>query len=745
MGKSPLRNVEEQLCDKTDPDFGRKCAMLLLGMHRWVNQQKTNVTFTPDGNITYQIEINATLDPDKYLYWGHDESERAYVAVPVYYMNNGTHMNRNITDGNGTPLTTAGMSEVKIMVWEAFKYCWGQISCRRDLEKTIFDQLRQNRQTEYIKAAKKYITAIKKCIAKTSEQNNYNLPKFKEDDIPDFLDSEPAEELFRSLIEKFTSVNPNDRLPLEEQREKQHWLSERLIELAHELNKEWFDTFDQDVSSHPFKDWECEFLLEIHQYIKDHKDLRLPKSKKGSADAKALLAALLLMSNLCEQYPLVVFLPLDDIQQKMTFTIQFDASYCSGIPEPRKIKIFVGLQQSLERSAKESTRFRKPLTCLANLLDGLQTFLNGTTISFLLDSLSFLIGPLSFLLGPLRLEDTVNLSFQSFAARASHLEVTSIEHTDVTDVRGITINRQSRDSAAPLEEETKQEKTQKEANEEKKQRDKEGGNPNKIRIQSVAGRIHCIQDMTKLQPITRICMTMLPDLNTLHYSLLWSALLAALSGVDMLALTNIYPLTNLFSGDNLIAGLSMVFTLWLAKTLSGINNSLSDHVRKKLDDTISKSLIWYSISYAMVFINLGIRNDTDRPPTTYVLPQPWSEVVQYTTLVVAMVTGILSLVIFIKSIIWYSHRRNVNAHGTNTFINDGIRPVSYVTVDHDDFDRMGILEKAPLSTLAEYPSIGSFINYSGYLNTFINEHWSAVPSCQKHDGKDGKEAKEQTA
>lgn len=635
-----LRNITAQFHDDSQLELGHKCAMLLLGMHQWINQQTTEVTFTPDGNLTYRIEVRTTLDPTKHILWGNDENaDNPYIAVPVCYLDNGYHTNRDLTDGDGRRLVTSSYSETTFITVQALNYCWSQISapCRKQLQQHI------RKWTDTI------IT-----IDFTNAKGEFDFSRMQE-----------------TIWKSITSDNPRKDINKSDQPSIQHWQNERLTELAYmlvdpqvadiTLTRDYakalrtacerkLKKYSAKVKASPATDSNAEqdhanldgtrtkhtkreenftiltfaYFLGIADYITSNPELRLPPDKRthwhyekttGNNDAQALLALLLLLSNLCEQYPLIAYVPADEIRQKMIFDVRFDERYANA-DRGRVLPLYERLGRHL--------------------------------------------------LGPTRLEDHIDLAFQSYVSRSATLEIAPIEHADIEEIKEIT-------SLGKIDED------------------------HKIRARAVAGRIQCTRNIMHREPVSRIRLTVLPDWRTLRYSFHWSLLLALLSMLNIVALFANSPLSkyfsednpiaqlssvlsSLFTGDNLIAGLSMIFTLWLAKTLSGINNSIGDHIRQKLDDTISRELILYSASYAATFLTVEFQGQSDHSKDA---PSPITTVLGIGSASIAVIVSALAIAIWVKLIMWRRQWKDLDRtgkdgtsetnprEGTNPFINDG--------------------------------------------------------------------------
>lgn len=667
-----MSNIEKQL--QIDNDFGHKCAMLLLGMHRWINQQSTNVTFTPNGNLAYQIRIKLTLDPTKYIMWGNDENRKnPYVAIPLYYMDNGNHIHLSFSDNDGRELITSTYTETSQITMAALQYCWGQIPDHEELESIV---------EQYMKAAS------------------------KEKELT-------FEEARKKAYTNITSDNDKDRIPADILRKKHHWYSQEIANITYLLEgsfsshsakqstdstsicdaiKSEYEKYSDSILPHRRNNehptWEendksnnqltIALLLGIRKFINIHQNLfsgKTPKDtsskeeeKKQNHNAEPLIAFLLLLSNLCEQYPVIIYVPQNELQQKMLFNIKFDDSYRSTA------SIDDWLNDAIKHPQKTS-------------VTSLNTIKQGRKILEFIPQL---------LLGPLHLADHVNLSFQSYASRSSHIEVTPIENTVITNVHELVPQGQL-----------------------KSKNTKNKPNETDIRIQSSAGRIHCARYMNHHRSISRIRLTIFPDYRSLRYSSLWAMLLCALSLLNLYtATTECKSLASLFSGDNLIAGLSMIFTLWLAKTLSGINNSISDHIRKKLDDTISKSLIFYSFSYAITFFNTN-NHTTTNDCSLHSL----SSIIPHTPLDQAEVlVSLVPILIFIKTMIWLCRYSCKIYMGREYFINSEEHKLHHrVYYDPQNPPAMDTLEKAPYSVLAENRN-GEFI--LEHLDSYIKRQWS---------------------
>lgn len=661
-----MRNIDYQL--QIDDDFGHKCAMLLLGMHRWINQQSTNVTFTPAGNLTYKISIKLTLDPTKYIMWGNDENrENPYVAIPLYYMDNGNHIHLSFSDNDGRELMTSTYTETSQITMAALQYCWDQIPDHEELKLIV---------ERYLQAA------------------SDNKDSF------DFRDA--RNKAYTNII----SDNDKDKIPADILRKKHHWYSQEIAGLIYQLEestttgsdkqsgdsvsipnaiKDTYARYLASLPSHRSDDEQFSgekndkpnnqstiaLLLGIHEFISTNvseASSSETEQEENQNNTDALMAFLLLLSNLCEQYPVIVYVHRNELQQKMLFNIKFDDSYRSTA------SIDDWLNDTIKHPQKTSAA-------------SLNTIKQGRKI------LEFI--PQLFL-GPLHLADHVNLSFQSYASRSSHIEVTPIENTVITNVHELVPQGQLESKKA-----------------------KNKPDESDIRIQSSAGRIHCARYMNHHRSISRIRLTIFPDYRSLRYSSLWAMLLCALSLLNLYtATTECKSLASLFSGDNLIAGLSMIFTLWLAKTLSGINNSISDHIRKKLDDTISKSLIFYSFSYAITFFNTN-NHTTTNDCSLHSL----SSIVPHTPLDRAEVlVSLVPILIFIKTMIWLCRYSCKIYMGKEYFINSEEHKLHHrVYYDPQNPPAMDTLEKAPYSILAENKK-GEFI--LEHLDSYVKRQWS---------------------
>ncbi|RSX52004.1 hypothetical protein [Bifidobacterium callimiconis] len=633
-----MRNIDDQLrAGKDDPDFGHKCAMLLLGMHRWTNQQNTNVTFTDTGNLAYQISIRSTLDPTKYILWGKNgNANNPYVAIPVCYLDNGNHTNRSLTDRDGQELPATTYAETSFITKQALWYLWNQIPSREEIQYFV----------------EGYFNKIDSSMVQFPKRLN---------------------NIFRNI----SSDNRKDHVSLREQDQhnEQHWQSARLADLANLVTRNFVKNEDQQSFDEECTSFRLECMEHLHKLInssdnnsasgnatlltcalflglldwirsshhENNSDTEADPTSRhaiGDENMQALTSLLLLLSNLCKQYPLIALVPQSDTQPKMLFTLRFDTTYPS---------------------------LTNPQTWPQRISEAI--------------------------IGPTHLSDTVNLGFQSYAARASHIEVTPIEHTDVESVKEITKEPPSKSENI----------------------DKASNKKSDIKMHFIAGRIHCVRYFSSHQPITYIQLNIIPDQRTLQYSLLWSLLLAALSTFNLVSLFGYYPMISIFTGDNLIAGLSMIFTLWLAKTLSGINNSLSDHVRQKLDDTISKSLIFYSISYASAFLNLGIRYPGDHEGLT--LPQLPASIIKYATLAITILTGLVTLIISAKVCLWSRHRRKANDQGE---INNKPYPLDRVSKSECKESNTDTLEEAPFSILSGRKERERVLKI---INEFLENHW----------------------
>ncbi|PWG59087.1 hypothetical protein [Bifidobacterium catulorum] len=181
----------------------------------------------------------------------------------------------------------------------------------------------------------------------------------------------------------------------------------------------------------------------------------------------------------------------------------------------------------------------------------------------------------------------------------------------------------------------------------------------------------------------------------------------------------------------MLAGLAVIFTLWVAKNLSGLNNSISDELGRCLDDTISKALIYYSGSYAATFYAINVRRPVSGAPLPRSAPQ-------YTASAWAIgliiLLALLTTAIFVKTAIWYHNWLIRTKHGTSQFVRDGSCTIDAIFEDDSAIQRAPFgrnseiiqSEYAPFSIIEAVDRHAPYtaLNMMDEFNRFVGSQWA---------------------
>ena len=651
-----LRGIENQYVSgydsagtgAVDPEFNRKCAMLLLGMHRWVNRREETATFTPDGNLAHRITVEVTLDDGMHLGWGKDyiapeESTSGpnvggthvatpYVVVPLMFMSDSL-IHRRITDAEGCEVPTVHRSEGTFIATSACWYCWNALGW-----KVQSSMLRWS------------VTHLRTLLGLNGDEGwGTVFPEL--DGIPENkIDWKLLQKMFGSIAGRHTGHGDGS----ERERDELRWRGERFADVLDLLAagdasdrpgkdafKELIHTWDDHARGGGIDDLLATALIEaLYAFVFDHPELGLSTGAAGDADANgegsgdgdlstSLTALVMLLSTVGEQFPLAVLVHRADVRPKMAFTVCFDTSYARIEP--------------VEGSNLGDRLLRRVFD-----------------------------GPVQrHLFGPCCVENIVDMTFQSYSARSSHMEIDPIDRTVIADVREYAPHGRSHAEGA----------------------DPAGTRRDALVASSAAGRIHFSRYLGQRRPRTKVRVTILPEKRILRYSMWWSVLLAALAGLNVIAcLSGDDSLHGLYDAENLLGGLSMVFTLWVAKSLSGVNNSLSDRIGGRLDETVTKSLIAYSLSYAAVFYALGVQGMRNADAAKGDASMGVTSMVLFWSCAVFAVCMLVVTVMIAGKMVWWHHCWNQYTgsrgagDGPNTFINGGSSRIEMVPEGDADAD-----------------------------------------------------------
>ncbi|PWG60288.1 hypothetical protein [Bifidobacterium catulorum] len=446
-----LPYVENQFgAMQDDPAFRYKSAMLLLGMHRWINRRDETTTFTADGNIAHHIKIETILSPEMRLRWGCNraasktDATETYIAVPLMFMGTGNLIHRRICDAEGRELPTISFSENRIITIEACKHLWSRLSFHEQLDKEL-----EHRGTD--------IGFVLKTIIDSNTDST---------DIA--AENRRRENRFSSLLKLLSQIDDND------ERESSEYKTSRQEPGDSSQRQERPDGTHHDGQPRPSCNESVNIAADVlRDYISSHDQVRLhlpadhnmcrEETNQQNPDALALMSFLMLVSTLCTQYVLAVYIAESSVQPRMTFTVDFDTSY----------------------SRVESDW---PSSIWGRLL--------GHAI------------------GPRQAHDVVDMIFQTYSARSSHMEIEPIDRTVIADVKEYH-SRNRPPQSCPAS----------------------GDSPSKrrhsLRARSAAGRIHFSRSLMDRRPRAQIRIVILPERRILWFSFMWSLLLMVLSLADV--------------------------------------------------------------------------------------------------------------------------------------------------------------------------------------------------------------------
>ncbi|KFI53725.1 hypothetical protein [Bifidobacterium biavatii] len=108
-------------------EFAWKCAMLLLGQHKWIKRRVENVSFTDQGTTRRAISLDFSLPKDKFVAYSND-NEQPRIAVPVTFLGKGDLIHADVVDGGGQSVPLAGLFDNREFAYAALDYLFNDMA-----------------------------------------------------------------------------------------------------------------------------------------------------------------------------------------------------------------------------------------------------------------------------------------------------------------------------------------------------------------------------------------------------------------------------------------------------------------------------------------------------------------------------------------------------------------------------------------------------------------------------------------
>ncbi|MCH9276658.1 hypothetical protein JS533_010315 [Bifidobacterium amazonense] len=107
--------------------FAWKCAMLLLGQHKWIKRRVESVSFTDQGTTRRAISFDFALPKDKFVAYSSD-NEQPRIAVPVTFLGKGDLIHADVVDGGGQSVPLAGLFDNREFAYAALDYLFNDMA-----------------------------------------------------------------------------------------------------------------------------------------------------------------------------------------------------------------------------------------------------------------------------------------------------------------------------------------------------------------------------------------------------------------------------------------------------------------------------------------------------------------------------------------------------------------------------------------------------------------------------------------
>lgn len=595
---------------------------MLLGQTKWILRRTETVSFTAEGSTRRHIVFDCMLpsDDSKWLKWIPDgeseEYEPRYVGLPITYLGKGDLINLDVRDGDGSSLHTVGLKDDSRVVRHALENCIYALPDRNRLLYRLNVLALQEMESILFKCSSSqkldFLSLYQKDLRKLGAQISLWCREYYRRELTGNDKNPKDESLFKYFLDgsgvKESGLRFHGNLILDTQEPDKYidssvkyavmnnaysmvlnssWsgilrrqksgeatggcaeivafkgLDDEIrramympdFESAQRAVKQDFNIYDvaerkidyirktlfsEILNEHENNDWkkfdellESELDWSVRALLRLLRDWRNAHTQhameaklsdgtrqKGSSDDNDLSPFLLLLTSVCDTYPLIVLVPIKDAKQqkRLLIKISFDAGY--------------------SRTSHREVGLRN-----------------------------------------LSMDQTIDLAFQTFGARSTHIEVAPAENAILTDVREIALTQPSANAMAKKNE------------------------SHRLAARIAAGRLHVSTGSNEKWPLTRLRLTIMMQRNYIASFFLWSMLSFVLN-LALGCMIGMWPwrglveshmispqVLSLFSAQNVLAILAVVFTLWVARRISTMQHRIVEGLNSSMTAMLNIDLL----------------------------------------------------------------------------------------------------------------------------------------------------------
>lgn len=657
---------------------GKAALYMLLGQAEWILRRTETVSFLNGGNTRRSISFDCMLPGDdaKWLRWipdTHDsQTEPRYVGLPVTFLGKSDLINLDVRDGNGAVLHTVGRRDNGDVLNAGLRGCFTSLSAIDDLgnlgdflqfqlsmlglkelksllDPTTNDAEAGSKVRKHFLAAmgaifygcKQYYDghrAVQTETAKTLLETAGEIVSRRPEDIHPEQDMEPLhfteQQAARAIIDsEWHGVAHADS--------SRGHLRDLDYQAVHDLGFDWSEGPDRTPASaanvgeaRELDDARKNAIVRImHGDGKEHKVYQEPapdtleriefwdkcygdsssdgfaqnlaesdwavrallrfldiwrQEPKGKAEYNAMQSYLLLISSACDTYPLVVLIPIEHAEDRQRLMV--------------KISFDAGYREDVF----------------------------NTLVPF---------------------NQTINLSFQTFGARSTHIEVAPAENVVLTDVAEV---------CAPDE----SEKTGEESEAHKTVHGFHGLRKDKtlsrhLSARVAADRLHVSAGAHDKWPLTHLRLSVMMRRSYIASFLLWSLLLLVLDiglvcvigAPGQAGLANDPGISgqilSFFSAQNILAILALVYTLWVARRIGTMQHRVVEGLNSSMTGLLNTDLLIFTVLALVASAGMKAGDNGGDDIVSGMWPSGW-KIVCVIGAVVAAVIALIAIIEFMQ-------------------------------------------------------------------------------------------------